>query len=275
MADAATDMNKGRVIYEDEAERHFRLAYPGPILAPFVEYYFEINQPATLAKPLYLNGLPNLSNLLCISLQEKSWLSINQKNGAVQTVKGSRFLGNLTNLHTTIYPGGVHEFYVKFKPGVLGHLLRISHHDVENANVDLSCLIRLNEWQEPLQIAHSFRERVGRMEAILQNRFRHFEVNYRFQLVQTVLQRFAAGSTRQLDQLSHDLGVSYPSLRRYFIDALGYSPKYCQKLIRFKKALHLYQQYGSRYPFEETGYTDFSHFVKEARQLTQRAPSEL
>ncbi|MFD1142054.1 hypothetical protein ACFQ4C_13090 [Larkinella insperata] len=270
-------MNKGRVIYEDEAEPHFRLAYPHPALAPFVEYYFEVNQPATLANPLYVNALPNLSNLLCISLRPQSWLSINQRSGVLNSVKGSRFLGNLTDLHLSIYPASVHEFYVKFKPGLLGRLFRIDPAEVENANADLTNFMRLPALEEHLQTVSSFQARVSRMESFLVKHCTSFEPTYRFRIVQTVLNRFdqISGSNLHLNQLCHELGVSYPSLHRYFTEVLGYSPKYCQKLLRFKKGLHLYKRYGSGYAFEEIGYTDFSHFAKDARQLTQRSPVEL
>lgn len=276
MAVSVDNMNKGRVIYEDEAEPHFRLAYPSPALTAFVEYYFEVNQAATLANPLYLNGLPNLSNLLCISLRPQNWLSINQRNGVIKTVGGSRFLGNLTDLHTSIYPAGVHEFYIKFKPGLLGKLFRLSPADVQNANADLENFIRLPALENQLQAVSAFRERVQRIEPILLKRLDRFETNYRFQVVQTVLRRFEqASGGSHLVKLGRELGISYPSLHRYFAETLGYSPKYCQKVIRFRKALHLYKQHGSRFSFDEIGYTDFSHFVKDARQLTHRLPSEL
>ncbi|GAB3326521.1 helix-turn-helix domain-containing protein [Larkinella ripae] len=271
-------MNKGRVIYENEAEPHFRLAYPSPALAVFVDYYFEINQPATLANPLYLNALPSLSNLLTISLHAQSWLSINPKNGAIKTVQGSRFFGNLTELHTSIYPAGIHEFYVKFKPGILGRLFRIAGQEVENANEERAVFLRPNSLEERLQTARSFRERTQLMESFLGQHFRRFDPDYRFWLVQTALRRFGQFDRNQpihLNRISRELGVSYPSLHRYFTAALGYSPKYCQKLIRFKTALQRYRQFGSQYSFEETGYVDFSHFVKDSRQLTQRLPSEL
>lgn len=271
-------MNKGRVIYEDEAEPHFRLAYPSPALTIFVEYYFEVHQPATLANPLYLNGLPSLSNLLTICLNPQSWLSINTRNGAIKTVKGSRFFGNLTDLHTSIYPGGVHEFYIKFKPGVLGKLLRFRNTDVENANTDLSAFIRSDEWEDRLQNVPSFDERVRLTELILVQRIQSVELDYRFQVVQKTLHYFGkqpANRQQNLPLICRELGVSYPSLHRYFTETLGYSPKYCQKLIRFKHALRLYKRHGSQYPFEDAGYTDFSHFLKDTRQFTQRLPSEL
>ncbi|RRB04648.1 helix-turn-helix domain-containing protein [Larkinella rosea] len=271
-------MNQGRVIYEDEAEPHFRLAYPSPALAVFVEYYFEVNQPATLSNPLYLNALPNLANLVCISLTTQSWLTINQKNGTVKTIQGSRFFGNLTDLHTSIYPAGVHEFYVKFKPGMLGKLLRFQNIEVENANTDLSAFIRSDEWEDRLQTAASFNARVNLVEMMLLQRTQAVELDYRFQVVQRTLHYFAKQGINQrlnLPSICRELGVSYPSLHRYFTEALGYSPKYCQKLLRFKHALQLYKRHGSRYPFEDAGYTDFSHFLKDTRQLTQRLPSDL
>ncbi|GAB3929976.1 helix-turn-helix domain-containing protein [Larkinella terrae] len=271
-------MTKGRVIYEDEAEPHFRLAYPRPALAAFVEYYFEVNQPATLANPLYLNGLPNLSNLICISLTAQPWLTINQQSGAVKAVKGSRFFGNLTNLHTSIYPAGVHEFYVKFKPGTLGKLLRFRNVELENANADLAAFIRSDNWEDRLQTAPSFDARVKLVEMMLLRRTQAVELDYRFQIVQKTFDYFGKQHINRPPNLAwicRELGVSYPSLHRYFTEALGYSPKYCQKLIRFKNALQLYRRHGSRYPFEDAGYTDFSHFLKDTRQLTQRLPSEL
>ncbi|GAB3910127.1 helix-turn-helix domain-containing protein [Larkinella knui] len=271
-------MNRGRVIYEDEAEPNFRLAYPSAALAAFVAYYFEVNQSATLANPLYLNALPNLSNLLCISLNPQSWLSINQKTGTVNAVKGSRLLGNLTDLHTSIYPAGVHEFYVKFRPGMLGQLVGFRTGEVENANVDLAAFIRLTELEERMQAAAVFSERVRLMEAILVKPVLEIPIDYRQKVVQIALQKFdrnAFNPNQPLRAICRELGVSYPSLHRYFNETLGYSPKYCQKIIRFKNALQLYKRHGSRYPFEDIGYTDFSHFVKDARQLTQRLPSEL
>ncbi|GAB3251697.1 helix-turn-helix domain-containing protein [Larkinella harenae] len=270
-------MNKGRVIYEDEAEAYFRLAYPSPALASFVDYYFEIRQPASIVSPLYLNALPNLSSLICVSLHPTSWLSINPQTGILKTVQGSRFLGNLTQLTTSIYPGGAHEFYIKFKPGVLAQLYHLTNQDVENANTELAVFMPPQVLEEPLQTAHSFAERIGKVEPILLERLVYFEQNYRFKVVQSALARFEAnpGHYRHLDRICRELGVSYPSLHRYFTDVLGYSPKYCQKVIRFKKALQRYQQHGSQYPFEEMGYTDFSHFLKESRQLTLRRPSEL
>ncbi|RCR68441.1 AraC family transcriptional regulator [Larkinella punicea] len=270
-------MNKGRVIYEDEAEPHFRLAYPSPALTVFIEYYFEVHQPATLSNPLYLNGLPNLSNLLCISLNPQKWLSINQKTGAIKTVHGSRLLGNLTDLHTSIYPGGVHEFYVKFKPAMLGNLFHFSNLEVENLNADLSSFTRLDELQDHLQTVPSFGERVRLMESVLLPKIQRVTIDHRQKIVQAALQKFEkpAINRTHLGLICRELGVSYPSLHRYFNETLGYSPKYCQKLLRFKHGLRLYKQHGSRCPFEEVGYTDFSHFLKDARQLTQRSPSEL
>ena len=56
----------------------------------------------------------------------------------------------------------------------------------------------------------------------------------------------------KLNVVSKEVGVSNPTLNRYFKEVLGVSPKQC-----------------------ELGYTDFSHFVKEAKNLANKPPSEL
>ena len=71
------------------------------------------------------------------------------------------------------------------------------------------------------------------------------------------------------------LHVTYSSYHRYFREILGMSPKQCFKALRFKTALKNYRTNGSYYLYDELGYTDFSHFVKEAKSLANKNPSEL
>ena len=64
----------------------------------------------------------------------------------------------------------------------------------------------------------------------------------------------------------------WPSLLK---EVLGISPKQCFKALRFKTALKNYRANGSYDLYDELGYTDFSHFVKEAKNLANTTPSEL
>lgn len=79
----------------------------------------------------------------------------------------------------------------------------------------------------------------------------------------------------KLNTVSKEVGVSNPTLNRYFKEVLGISPKQCFKALRFKTALKNYRANGSYDLYDELGYTDFSHFVKEAKNLANTTPSEL
>lgn len=78
----------------------------------------------------------------------------------------------------------------------------------------------------------------------------------------------------KLNTVSKEVGVSNPTLNRYFKEVLGISPKQCFKALRFKTALKNYRANGSYDLYDELGYTDFSHFVKEAKNC-KHTPSEL
>ncbi|WP_128547387.1 helix-turn-helix domain-containing protein [Larkinella soli] len=267
---------KSQVIYEDEATRYLKIAYPTAPLRPYVEYFFEVLQPATLSNPLYLTGLPSLNGLLCVVLNDRHWLSFHSSAPTVQSLKGSRFLGPISHLFTSIYPEGTHQFLVKFKPGMMGRFFGFPDRELENGQVDLSYLAPGEPIDDLLRELPDFQSRVNRIEFVLLDKLPNLKSDYRFELVQRALHYFqSAPGHAGVSDVSRQLPVTYPSLYRYFTEELGYSPKYCQRLIRFKKAYRLYKLHGSIYPFEEAGYTDFSHFVRETRLLTTKVPSEL
>ncbi|MFC5409241.1 hypothetical protein ACFPMF_07985 [Larkinella bovis] len=93
-----------------------------------------------------------------------------------------------------------------------------------------SIILKSTSRLQRLQAAGAFRDRVRWVESVLWKRIQPFEPDHRFQVVQATLTRFGQFSNPpavHLDQICLKLGVSYPSLHRYFSEMLGYSPKYC------------------------------------------------
>ncbi len=70
-----------------------------------------------------------------------------------------------------------------------------------------------------------------------------------------------------MNTVSKDSWGVKSTLNRYFKEVLGISPKQCFKALRFKTALKNYRANGSYDLYDELGYTDFSHFVKEAKKF--------
>ena len=101
------------------------------------------------------------------------------------------------------------------------------------------------------------------------------QTNYKDDTVIKAIDLISSFQINDVYEIAKHLAVSQPTLNRYFKDTLGVSPKQCLKMLRFKVALKKYRSFGSTYLYEEFGYTDFSHFVKDAKRYGNRAPSLL
>lgn len=80
---------------------------------------------------------------------------------------------------------------------------------------------------------------------------------------------------KEIETICKNNWTSYSSARRDFLQYVGFTPKYSQQIIRFKHALKAYKKEGYQFYCEDYGYTDFSHFAKDARLITGRPPSDL
>ncbi|CCH55768.1 transcription regulator [Fibrisoma limi BUZ 3] len=271
-------MQQGRVLFEEETASYFRIAYPSRPLQSLVAYYFEINLTGQNAQPVLLNTLPNVTSVINVSLSGIGWRSHNTTTGSQTVVSGTNLFGALSDALVNTYPVGVHDFYIKLKPGAVGQLTKGAGPELANQFTTLTDLLRLPGFTEQIQRAQTFTQRVQVAESALLPLVGTAHDNWRYELIQRVINRFDTVDTPGDDHLytlCRNLGVSYSSLHRHFTSIVGYSPKYCQQLIRFKHALKCYRAHGSTFAFDTVGYTDFSHFVRTSKQLTRRSPSAL
>ncbi|MFD2570253.1 hypothetical protein ACFSUS_06375 [Spirosoma soli] len=273
-------MHQARVLFEEETAPFFQLAYPNEPLRSLIAYYFEINHTKADAQPLSIKCLPNMTGLINVSLSQVDWLSRNEFTGKQTLVSGANVFGCVTDSLESLYTAGVHEFYIKLKPGAIQQLTNLPGSELANQFAQLTDVFTLPNFSESIQNASSFADRIKITEAAFLPFTSAANTDWRYKLVQQAVAHFDTTDSlnkpqQHLYRLCHDLGVSYKSLHRHFTTVVGYSPKYCQQLIRFKRGLKQYKQYGSTYDFETIGYTDFSHFVRECKQLTQQGPSAL
>lgn len=269
---------KSRVIFENEQVHQVRLAYPSVMLQPYIEYYFEIDNRGT-GNTFGMSGLPSANTLLSFPLTATAWASYSPGNTPVQHFSSSRLLGHLTIPHTSIYAPDTHLFFIKLKPGIASMLFRCNPLTLENAQPDLSSLLHSPVLEAQLITATTFAQRVKHAENHLYKKFQYLAIDDpKFQLVRHCIRQYASlqlNNEKGMAYLCSSLHVTYPSLRRYFLSTLGITPKFVQKTIRFRKALQQYKMSGYNFYYEDFGYTDFSHFVKDARALTGKSPLEL
>ena len=128
---------------------------------------------------------------------------------------------------------------------------------------------------DELKLQSSFAERVQFVENWLLSNMKIFSSDFKLNTVIKAIYYINNNRNYKLNTVSKEVGVSNPTLNRYFKEVLGISPKQCFKALRFKTALKNYRANGSYDLYDELGYTDFSHFVKEAKNLANTTPSEL
>ncbi len=270
---------RSRVVFENEPVRHLRIAYPSALLRHIIEYYFEICTANTPQAIHYLKGIPAVNTLLCFQLNATPWTSFTEKNNASLHIQTSQLLGHITRTFNSAYAPGTHLFFVKLKPGVSSWLFRCEAAELENEQAELAYLLQIPSLEDQLRDVASFSERVQLFERMyLQYCPLQPRDTYRFGIVQYCIQKYESLQLKDekgLLYLCKQLHVTYASLRRYFLATVGVTPGYAQKTIRFKKALHKYRYSGYNFHYEDFGYTDFPHFVKDARALTGCSPLEL
>ena len=242
-------MVKSKVIFEDEEQ--VEIKYPCFELKDIVEYYFEICTPNNSITPFSLVALPNANILVSIYISDCSQtFKVHREHGIIDT-SGDKISGSLTEAITVIHAPGTHEFSIKFKPGVLYSCL----------SKDISTLV---DNHLPLFV-----------ENWLLSNMKIFSSDFKLNTVIKTIYYINTNRNYKLNTVSKEVGVSNPTLNRYFKEVLGISPKQCFKALRFKTALKNYRANGSYDLYDELGYTDFSHFVKEAKNLANTTPSEL
>lgn len=250
-----------KVVFENESTSFLRIAWPQPTLKPLIAYYFEVDATASIA-PVSITGLPAVNTLIAIDLM---------------VGKDILLLGHLTQCITGSYVPGSKRFYAKLNPGAFTRLFPFSPQSIQNGQVQIDDAFHGFSVAQ-FSALPSFRQRIIYFETYLIKQFYPFTAAYRQRYVDLFVNIFSDAQyskPESLQALCNKHHLTYASLRRYFIDQTGVSPKYCQKVIRFKGALKAYRTFGYNFNYADLGYTDFSHFCKDAYSLTGKAPLEI
>lgn len=265
-------MTKSKVIFEDE--NIIEIRYPCFELKDVVEYYFEIKTPYSSINPFSLIALPNANIVVSIYLSDKSQTFKVHRIYGMSDTSGDKISGSLTEAITVIHAPGTHEFSIKFKPGVLYSYLSEDISTLVDNNLPLHKYLNQEVINE-LKQKSSFDGRVRFVENWLLGNMKILKSDFKLNIVIKAIYYISNNHDYKLNAVSKEVGVSNSTLNRYFRDILGLSPKQCFKVLRFRTALKNYRIKGSYDLYDELGYTDFSHFVKDAKKLTNKSPSEL
>ena len=262
-------------MYEyNEDEEKIEIKYPCFELKDIVEYYFEIKTPDNSINPFSLIALPNANIIVSVYLSDKSQTFKVHRGQGMSDTSGDKISGSLTDAIAVIHAPGTHEFSIKFNPGVLYSCLSEDIPTLVDNSLPLQKYLNQKIIDE-LKLKTSFDGRVLFVENWLLSNMKIFNSDFKLKAVTKAIYYINNSHDYKLNVVSKEVGVSNPTLNRYFKEVLGVSPKQCFKALRFKTALKNYRAKGSYDLYDELGYTDFSHFVKEAKNLANKPPSEL
>lgn len=269
-------MHKGKVMFEDEGKEWAKFFQPSDELKKFVENYFEIKVSKESSNPLSIIALPNLNTTACILLSNNSlvYKSSIKDSCDAYNMSEDKICWSLTRPLIATYMPGTYEFSIKFKPGGFSQIFPT------NISIFFDSYLPLNKYMPEdfihcIKSSKSFSERIKITETFLLNNIATNQTSHKYNTVIKAIDLINSFQINDVYEIAKHLAVSQPTLNRYFKDILGVSPKQCFKMLRFKAALKKYRSFGSTYLFEELGYTDFSHFVKDAKRYGDRVPSLL
>ncbi|MDR2915156.1 MAG: helix-turn-helix domain-containing protein [Tannerella sp.] len=231
-------MVKGKVIFEDEEK--VEIEYPCIELRDVVEYYFEIRTPDNSISPFSLVALPNANIIVSVYLSDKSQTFKIHREFGISDTSGDKISGSLTEAIAVIHAPGTHEFSVKLKPGVLYSCLSKDVSTLVDNHLSLQKYLNQKVIDE-LKLKSSFAERVQFVENWLLANMKIFSSDFKLNAVTKAIYYINNSRDYKLNIVSKEVGVSNPTLNRYFKEVLGISPKQCFKALRFKTALKNYR----------------------------------
>jgi AraC-like DNA-binding protein len=162
------------------------------------------------------------------------------------------------------------------RPGCAQSLLRIAASELLNSSVQLRDILNNAETQPFLRIANApgSSAKMRALEAALQSRL--VKARPTDTTAREAVQWIARNPRGQVEQLSHELGLSDRQLLRRFTAAVGYGPKLFQSVLRFQRLLHLAADAGEQVNLAqlaaEAEFADQPHMTREVHRFSGAPP---
>lgn len=260
-------VNHHEILDQQHFEEQYQFVAPAAALSDMVEFYWQLDlrkamvQGNQFAERIFAN----LNVSMVFNLGSPFLIS----HGDQQEQLGSSvIIGHHTKSLT--YTHLQHNFLlgVKFKPAGINLAFGVSASELNNGMAEISSFLKEKFVEEQLYEADSFHKQTVLLNRLLTGYLRRQEgQSFKIQLVKAALNKDLAGSG-SIEKMAAQLHITKRSLQRYFMQELGLSPGQCLQVLRFRKALQVYSKLGYAADYEELGYCDFSHFMKDYKRYT-------
>jgi AraC-like DNA-binding protein len=243
--------------------------FPSVALMPFVKEFLIIESDLETGS----NLLPDTSIVMAFRFMGNVQDEEGEKKEAIPA---SAITGLRRSARRLFYSKATANLLVVFNEGGTAAFSRIPAHElfgltISSENLFLSA--ELSEILERLAEAKTNRDRVDVVEAFLRRKLTNTQaVALISNAIQLIKQQ--SGIIRIRD-LAISLHISQDAFEKRFRTLIGSTPKQYASIIRLRNLIGKYPSYTSLTEASyEAGYFDQSHFIKEFRLFTGRAPKD-
>lgn len=169
-------------------------------------------------------------------------------------------------------------FQIVFRPGALYRLTGIPSHEITNQSLDAEAIFPsyFKEVNEQLFHAPDFTTMIQVVEAFLiKTAAKQLKEAHALDHVSNQL--LTMTETVSVDWMAKESYLSNRQLERKFLDRMGVTPKYFNRLVRFENAFRMKNQFPQKDWLSiaiHCGYHDYQHLVKEYQAFTGKTPNE-
>lgn len=175
-----------------------------------------------------------------------------------------------------------HEFLmidVIFQPGALNKLLGIPMTEFLNKHIDAELLFgqEMRDVNEQLANTFCYETMFTIIEKFLSEKIKKIKNNLHpiDKIGQFILDN---PNSFNLDSIANQACLSHRQFERRFVQQVGITPRFYQRMGRFRKAFELKLRRRQSTWLDiawQTGYTDYQHLVKDCRQFSENTPNQL
>jgi AraC-like DNA-binding protein len=267
--------NKSIAANAEVFKMRYRTFSPSRRLAQYIECFWtlESREKTSLASPERI--LPDG----CVELifNRADLFKRYHFDGAIEIQPRTIIAGQMQH-HALIEPTGrVKLFGVRFHPGGAHRFLRLPLSELTNRIISFDDVWPRfgRELAEKIDATGSIRERISTIEkAFIARLDQRLDDD---KLIDAVVKMIVArDGLVSIDRLQQNLGISDRHLERKFKTAVGISPKFFCRILRFQnvfRAVERHQNLGWSFIASECGYYDQAHFIRDFKEFSGQNPS--
>lgn len=187
-------------------------------------------------------------------------------------------IGQIKNFGEIMESGNEGMVAVVFYPYGFSPFIKIPIIEFTGLIVDLELVFgkKIKELQENINKATSNEKRVSLIEHFLLNQLRTTEIQFNNDIRFTVSQMHLNNKI-SISKLASEVNMSKRNFERKFLENVGLTPVFFNRIVRFQKAIKLMNQ-QKELSFTElaysSGYYDQSHFIRDFKQFYGQPPKE-